>query len=222
MRSYRPEELFDESGRLIPELAALAPAGDKRMSACPYAQRRPPYSRVADPLARVVRAAAAQPGLRRPTRRLGRSASCCETSTKRRRPTTAAAPSGCSAPTKPRATACRRCSRPPTGACRHRCCRSDDHLSPDGRVMEVLSEHLCEGWLEGYVLTGRHGVFATYEAFAMVADVDARPAHEVAATCGRAAVARARGLAERARSPARAGATTTTGSRTRGLASSIR
>ena len=44
----------------------------------------------------------------------------------------------------------------------------DDHLTPDGRVMEVLSEHLCEGWLEGYLLTGRHGLFATYEAFAMV------------------------------------------------------
>jgi xylulose-5-phosphate/fructose-6-phosphate phosphoketolase len=45
----------------------------------------------------------------------------------------------------------------------------DDHLAPDGRVMEVLSEHLCHGWLEGYVLTGRHGIFCTYEAFAMVA-----------------------------------------------------
>src|SRR5437764_2697565 len=46
----------------------------------------------------------------------------------------------------------------------------DDHLSPYGRVMEVLSEHLCEGWLEGYLLTGRHGLFATYEAFAMIID----------------------------------------------------
>jgi xylulose-5-phosphate/fructose-6-phosphate phosphoketolase len=46
----------------------------------------------------------------------------------------------------------------------------DDHISPDGRVMEVLSEHLCQGWLEGYLLTGRHGLFATYEAFAMVSD----------------------------------------------------
>ena len=45
---------------------------------------------------------------------------------------------------------------------------TDDHLSADGRVMEVLSEHLCQGWLEGYLLTGRHGLFATYEAFAMV------------------------------------------------------
>ena len=63
MRSYRPEELFDECGRLIPELAALAPAGDKRMSACPYAQRRAVDPRVADPRSRVVRPAAAQPGL---------------------------------------------------------------------------------------------------------------------------------------------------------------
>src|SRR6185436_4340709 len=46
--------------------------------------------------------------------------------------------------------------------------RTDDHLRPDGRVMEVLSEHLCHGWLEGYLLTGRHGLFVTYEAFAMV------------------------------------------------------
>src|SRR5207244_941585 len=46
---------------------------------------------------------------------------------------------------------------------------SDDHISPEGRVMEILSEHCCEGWLEGYLLTGRHGLFATYEAFAMVA-----------------------------------------------------
>src|SRR4029079_2127560 len=45
----------------------------------------------------------------------------------------------------------------------------DDHVAPDGRVMEVLSEHLCEGWLEGYLLTGRHGLFVTYESFAMVA-----------------------------------------------------
>ena len=56
----------------------------------------------------------------------------------------------------------------------------DDHLSPDGRVMEVLSEHLCQGWLEGYLLTGRHGLFATYEAFAMVVRVDDGAARQVA------------------------------------------
>ena len=57
---------------------------------------------------------------------------------------------------------------------------TDDHLAPDGRVMEVLSEHLCQGWLEGYTLTGRHGVFATYEAFAMVSASMADPARQVA------------------------------------------
>src|SRR5438094_484757 len=73
------------------------------------------------------------------------------------------------------------CSRPGCGATGPRSCfevenrcfvgptiANDDHVAPDGRVMEVLSEHLCEGWLEGYLLTGRHGLFATYEAFAMV------------------------------------------------------
>ena len=60
------------------------------------------------------------------------------------------------------------CSRSRTAASSRRSLAIDDHVSPDGRVMEVLSEHLCEGWLEGYLLTGRHGLFATYEAFAMV------------------------------------------------------
>ncbi len=49
---------------------------------------------------------------------------------------------------------------------------TDDHLSPEGRVMEVLSEHLCHGWLEGYLLTGRHGLFATYESFGVPIEVD--------------------------------------------------
>ena len=57
--------------------------------------------------------------------------------------------------------------------------------------MEVLSEHLCQGWLEGYVLTGRHGIFVTYEAFAMVYDLDDRPAHQVAGRGHRSPLARA-------------------------------
>ena len=72
----------------------------------------------------------------------------------------------------------------------------DDHVSPDGRVMEVLSEHNCEGWLEGYVLTGRHGLFATYEAFAMVVRVDDRPAREVARRGARACLAHAGPVAQ--------------------------
>ena len=62
------------------------------------------------------------------------------------------------------------CSKPPNRCSAAAIIPIDDHVSPDGRVMEVLSEHCCEGWLEGYVLTGRHGVFPTYEAFAQVVD----------------------------------------------------
>ena len=68
----------------------------------------------------------------------------------------------------------------------------DDHMAPDGRVMEVLSEHNCEGWLEGYVLSGRHGVFATYEAFAMVPVSMAVQHAKWLAECGQARVASAR------------------------------
>ena len=74
----------------------------------------------------------------------------------------------------------------------------DEHVSPDGRVMEVLSEHLCQGWLEGYSLTGRHGLFATYEAFAMVsASMAIQHAKWLEGADG-ASVARAGPLAERA------------------------
>ncbi len=52
----------------------------------------------------------------------------------------------------------------------------DDHLAPDGRVMEILSEHTCQGWLEGYLLTGRHGLFTCYEAFIHIIDLDVQPA----------------------------------------------
>ena len=62
------------------------------------------------------------------------------------------------------------CSRRPTGPGTRRTVPGDDHLSPDGRVMEVLSEHLCQGWLEGYLLTGRHGLFNCYEAFIHIVD----------------------------------------------------
>ena len=62
------------------------------------------------------------------------------------------------------------CSRSPTVPGRPRCADADDHLAPDGRVMEVLSEHLCQGWLEGYLLTGRHGLFNCYEAFIHIID----------------------------------------------------
>ena len=101
----------------------------------------------------------------RSTRPRAHSASCCGTCTPTRRPIR---DSDSSAPTRPTATAWAPCSRSPTAALMESADGGGEKISPDGRVMEVLSEHLCQGWLEGYLLTGRHGLFATYEAFAMV------------------------------------------------------
>ena len=168
MRSYRPEQLFDESGRLIPELGALAPVGDKRMSASPYANggrltRALPIPALESYALRLPSPGSVSHETTRPFGELmrdiykatmtddggGSFRLFCpdETASNRLQAVFEATDRCLQAPVLP----------------------SDDHLSPDGRVMEVLSEHLCEGWLEGYLLSGRHGVFATYEAFAMVA-----------------------------------------------------
>ena len=108
-----------------------------------------------------------EPGAHAPARPPGSSgrscATCCAPTPRRRT-------SGSSAPTRRRRTGWARCSRRPTGPGRRRSLTTDDHLAPDGRVMEVLSEHLCQGWLEGYLLTGRHGLFNCYEAFIHIVD----------------------------------------------------
>ncbi|ALE94032.1 phosphoketolase [Arthrobacter alpinus] len=164
LRSYNPETLFDNDGRLLPELAALAPAGPLRMGASPWAQG----GAAVEPLSlRPLENYALDVGVpgsstHETTRPLGemlrdiyadtaddprfRLFSPDETNSNRLGAVFEVTD---------------RCLMEPVFA-------GDDHLSPDGRVMEVLSEHLCQGWLEGYVLTGRHGLFATYEAFAMV------------------------------------------------------
>jgi xylulose-5-phosphate/fructose-6-phosphate phosphoketolase len=164
MRSYRPEELFDAGGRLVPELAALPPAGDRRMSANPHANGGrllvdldlPPYRDYAIPVER--------PAVERheSTRKLGELMRDVFTRNAGQRSFRLFCPDET---TSNRLGAVfdvtDRCF---TG----RTIEIDDHVSRDGRVMEVLSEHNCHGWLEGYLLTGRHGLFATYEAFAMV------------------------------------------------------
>jgi xylulose-5-phosphate/fructose-6-phosphate phosphoketolase len=164
MRGYRPEELFDEQGRLVPELAALAPAGDRRMGANPHvnggkllvALDLPDYTRYAIPVAR--------PASERheSTRQLGK---LLRDVFRRNAPQRNFR---CFCPDETNSNrlgdvfeAENRCFIGPT-------LDTDDHVSANGRVMEVLSEHLCQGWLEGYLLTGRHGLFASYEAFAMV------------------------------------------------------
>ena len=165
MRCYRPEALFDDAGRLVPELAALAPKGDRRMSANPHANGGRLLVDLDIPDFRDYAVEVEQPAVvrRESTRELGKMLRDIYVRN---------AEDGELPPVlprrdelePPRATS----SRSRTAASSVRTLDIDDHVAPDGRVMEVLSEHLCEGWLEGYTLTGRHGLFATYEAFAMV------------------------------------------------------
>jgi xylulose-5-phosphate/fructose-6-phosphate phosphoketolase len=164
MKSYRPQELFDQAGRLIPELAELAPKGDRRMSANPHANgglllrdlRLPDFRdyavTVPTPGAIEGEATRIQGQLLRDIIKLNpdnfRIFSPDETASNR------------------------------WGAVfevTNRCSEAeilplDENVATDGRVMEMLSEHQCEGWLEGYLLTGRHGFFSCYEAFIHIVD----------------------------------------------------
>jgi xylulose-5-phosphate/fructose-6-phosphate phosphoketolase len=166
MHTYRPEELFDERGRFIPELAALAPRGTRRMSANPHANGGSLLTALDLPDFADYAVEVPSPGTVRAeaTRNLGRFLRdvfkkneqdanfrlfCPDETNSNRLNDVFEVTDRCSVnPTLP----------------------SDDHVSPEGRVMEVLSEHLCQGWLEGYLLTGRHGLFPCYEAFATIID----------------------------------------------------
>ncbi len=164
LKSYRPLELFDTGGRLRPEIAELAPSGQRRMSANPHANgglllhdlRLPDFRdyalKVRTPGALKGEATRVQGEFIRDVVKSNRTNfrvfSPDETTSNR------------------------------WGAVfevTDRCwtaeiLRGDDHVAPDGRVMEILSEHQCEGWLEGYLLTGRHGFFSCYEAFIHIID----------------------------------------------------
>ncbi len=166
MRSYHPEDLFDEQGRLVAELAALAPKGDRRMGANPTANGGKLLVDLDLPAFTDYAIDVPKPATEyhESTRQFGKMMRDIFT----RNATQQNFRLFCPDETNSNRLGSvfeveNRCS---TG----KVVSSDDHLSPDGRVMEVLSEHLCQGWLEGYLLTGRHGVFATYEAFAMVSD----------------------------------------------------
>jgi xylulose-5-phosphate/fructose-6-phosphate phosphoketolase len=164
MRSYRPEELFDTEGALRSELAALAPAGARRMGANPHANGGLLLHDLELPDFRSysvdVRAPAT--GTTEATRVLG----TWLRDVVRANPTTFRIMG-------PDETASNRLSAVFEATDRvwePEILPTDDHLAPDGRVMEVLSEHLCQGWLEGYLLTGRHGLFNCYEAFIHIVD----------------------------------------------------
>ncbi|NVB85605.1 MAG: phosphoketolase family protein [Kofleriaceae bacterium] len=164
MRSYRPEELFDGDGRLVPELAALAPRGNRRMSANPHANgglllrelRLPDYRDYAVdvplPGALAAEATQVQGQYMRDVVRHNldnfRLFSPDENNSNRWQAVLEVTNREWMARIRP----------------------EDDHLALDGRLMEVLSEHQCQGWLEGYLLTGRHGFFNCYEAFIHIVD----------------------------------------------------
>ena len=166
MKSYKPEELFDETGKLDTEFAELAPAGNRRMGANPHANGGLLLRDLLMPDFRDYKVAVSKPGteLGEATRVLGtflrdvmkRNADTKnfrvfgpdETASNRLDPIYDATPKIFMEPLLD----------------------TDEHLSKKGRVMEVLSEHMCQGWLEGYLLTGRHGFFSCYEAFIHIVD----------------------------------------------------
>ncbi len=166
MRSYRPEELFDTSGRLVAELAAMAPHGNRRMGANPHANggllrrelRLPDFRsyavQVPEPGGSHAEATRVTGGLLRDLVRLNADARNFRL-------------------VGPDETSSNRLDSVFDATDRvwmERLEPYDVHLSRQGRVIEVLSEHICQGWLEGYLLTGRHGLFACYEAFIHIVD----------------------------------------------------
>jgi xylulose-5-phosphate/fructose-6-phosphate phosphoketolase len=164
LRSYRPEELFDAEGTLATDLAALAPSGDRRMSANPHANGGRLLVDLDIPDFRDYALAVERPGseLHESTRQLGKMLRDIYVRN------AAARNFRLFCPDETNSNRLGNVFEVENRCFVGRTLDIDDHLSPDGRVMEVLSEHLCEGWLEGYLLTGRHGLFASYEAFAMV------------------------------------------------------
>src|SRR5208282_365278 len=166
MKSYKPEELFDQNGKLVAELAELAPSGERRMGANPHANGGLLLRDLTLPSFRDYAFHVTKPGTENAeaTRILGqllRDVMRLNESTNNFRVF------------GPDETASNRLEAlyEETGKTfLEPTLKTDENLSPDGRVMEVLSEHLCQGWLEGYLLTGRHGLFSCYEAFIHIVD----------------------------------------------------
>ncbi|MEW2380476.1 phosphoketolase family protein [Micromonospora sp. NPDC047707] len=164
LRSYRPEDLFDATGAPVADLAALPPAGDRRMSANPVTNGGLVLRDLNLPDFRDYAVEVASPGatIGGATGALGpwvRDVIAANPQTFRLFGPDEVESNRLGAALEVTGRAWVAATVP-----------DDDHLSPDGRVMEVLSETLCQGWLEGYLLTGRHGIFTSYEAFIHIVD----------------------------------------------------
>ena len=164
LRSYRPQELFDAGGRLIPELRALAPSGERRMSANPNANGGLKLRELSLPDFRSYAVAVEAPGRAwvEATRVLGGWL----------RDVIASNPDSFRlfGPDETESNRLGAVFEATDRQWQAERLATDENLAPEGRVLEVLSEHLCQGWLEGYLLTGRHGLFTTYEAFTHIVD----------------------------------------------------
>ena len=164
MKSYHPEQLFDENGALIADLAALPPKSYRRMSANPHANGGLLLQDLVLPDYRTYGVEVARPGttFAEATRVLG---------TYLRDVTRANAQRfRIFGPDETASNRLQAVFEVTNRQWEGERLASDDHLAPEGRVMEVLSEHQCQGWLEGYLLTGRHGIFNCYEAFIHIVD----------------------------------------------------
>jgi xylulose-5-phosphate/fructose-6-phosphate phosphoketolase len=164
LRSYRPDELFDQRGALVPDLAALAPTGERRMSANPHANGGLLLRDLVLPDFRDYAVEVDEPGRR--TSEATRVLGTFLRDVMERNPENFRI-MGPDETASNRLDAVFQATRRTWKA---EILPTDEGLAPDGRVMEVLSEHLCQGWLEGYLLTGRHGLFSCYEAFIHIVD----------------------------------------------------
>ncbi|UCD72192.1 MAG: phosphoketolase family protein [Syntrophobacterales bacterium] len=166
MKSYKPEELFDENGKLIPKLAELAPKGERRMGANPHANGGLLLKDLKMPDFRDYAVKVPKPGqvVAEATRVMGTFLRDVMKLNLDRRNFRVMGPD------ETDSNRLGALFEVTNKTWMGETIADDDHLSPDGRVMEILSEHTCQGWLEGYLLTGRHGFFSCYEAFIHIVD----------------------------------------------------
>ncbi len=166
LKSYRPQELFDDAGQLIADIAEISPKGERRMGANPHTNGGLLLRDLELPDFRAYAIELSAPGsvMAEATRQTGLFLRDVL------KANTASANFRVFGPDETASNRLAAVFEASDRAFTGEILDSDEHLSPDGRVMEVLSEHLCQGWLEGYLLTGRHGFFSCYEAFIHVVD----------------------------------------------------